>query len=79
MINDKPEGFLTRAVEMMCTWENEEVPPSLVAHLHGDKDRTLPIRRISDPIVIPGGSHMLVLTRTPEIGDIVNPLLRGSL
>lgn len=34
-----------------------------VIHIHGDKDPVFPIKRIEKCIVVPNGSHIMLLTK----------------
>ena len=34
-----------------------------VIHIHGDKDPIFPIRRIKNCIVVPGGTHIMLITK----------------
>ena len=47
-----------------------------VYHIHGDKDHTLPIKRIKIPdFIVENGSHMMTLTRGGEISCILNSII----
>lgn len=66
MLSDKDPVFLKRTVNMIVNWERTSYPPNIV-HIHGEKDHTLPLRKISPSVIIQGGSHMMTLTRAAEI------------
>lgn len=70
MLKQKSHVYLKRAIHMMVEWERIENPTAIV-HIHGNKDNTLPISWVKDPIVIEGGTHMMTYFRADEIRDIV--------
>ena len=74
MLSDKKPLYIKRTVNMIINWDRETYPPGIV-HLHGTKDHTLPLRNISPSIIIPGGSHMMTLTRGEEINKLVLEIL----
>ncbi|HXP49851.1 MAG TPA: alpha/beta hydrolase, partial [Bacteroidia bacterium] len=52
-------------------WRGEEVPGAL--QVHGDKDRTFPIRNIKRPDkVINGVGHFMVVQRAKEVGEFID-------
>ncbi len=74
MIRDKDPRFMQRSIYCIVHWSLERAPGGVI-HIHGTKDHTLPIRRVSDPVVVEGGSHMMILVRGPEL----SPLIRSFL
>ena len=66
MLAQKDPVFLERVFEMIVHWENDTIPTQVV-HIHGDKDRTLPYRRVKSAINIKGGTHWMVYFRADEI------------
>lgn len=64
---------MTRAV---LDWPGARVND--LVHLHGDRDALMPLRHIRDPIVIPGGTHIMVYTLADAVSAAVRELLRGS-
>ncbi|MDH5380524.1 MAG: alpha/beta hydrolase [Cyclobacteriaceae bacterium] len=74
MLNDKEPDFLKRTLKMIFEWERVDYPSDII-HIHGDKDSTIPIRNVNYDYVIKGGSHMMVLTRSTEISELINDIL----
>lgn len=70
MLKQKSHVYLKRAIQMMVEWERMENPTKIV-HIHGNKDNTLPIGWVKDPILIDGGTHMMTYFRADEIRNIV--------
>ncbi len=59
-MNDR--RYLKWAVkEMVCWGQDAPIPNSI--HIHGDKDPVFPIKYIKDAIVIPEGTHIMVITK----------------
>ena len=46
MLKDKGPLFLRRTIEMILNWEREDAPQSIV-HIHGSKDKTIPIKNVN--------------------------------
>jgi pimeloyl-ACP methyl ester carboxylesterase len=75
MLKAKDPVFMKRVIACIVEWENEYYDVEKVYHIHGERDRTLPIDPIQNPIVISGGTHIMTLTRGAEISAIVNALI----
>ncbi len=74
MLKDKDPDFLKRTIGMIMQWDRTEYNKNIL-HIHGDKDKTIPIRNVKYDHLVPKGSHMMVLTRGEEISAIINTLL----
>ena len=59
-MNDR--RYMSWAVKEMVCWD-QEVPDPNIIHIHGDADRIFPIKYIKNCITIPGGSHIMVITK----------------
>ena len=59
-INDTQ--YLKWAIKQMVGWERENEIDNVI-HIHGDKDPIFPIRRIKNCIVVPGGTHIMLITK----------------
>ena len=71
MIRDKHPKFMKRSINCITHWKNKEYPSNII-HIHGEKDKTIPIRNIKDPIRIKHGGHMIVFTHAEEVSEIIN-------
>jgi pimeloyl-ACP methyl ester carboxylesterase len=75
MLAAKNGKYMKRTIHMIIRWERTTETREIF-HIHGDKDHTLPFRNLSKvDAVIPGGSHMITLTRAGEISEILKGLL----
>ena len=72
MMRQKHPKFMKRAVRCIIEWNNEEVGDINVLHIHGTKDKTLPIKNIVKPVVIEEGTHVMTLTKGDEISAVIN-------
>lgn len=70
MLKAKNPTFVKRTVRMIMKWEREGYNSTIV-HIHGDNDNTIPIRNVKYTYLISHGSHMMMLTRTAEIQQII--------
>ncbi|RMB61057.1 alpha/beta hydrolase [Dokdonia sinensis] len=59
-MNDR--HYMRWAVENMICWDQEN-PPEGIIHIHGDADAVFPKRYIESCITIPGGTHIMILTK----------------
>lgn len=65
-----PAGYLKGAMEMILYWKNTDYPASLV-HIHGNKDYLFPLRKITNPIVLNGGTHFMPYHKAEEVEKIL--------
>lgn len=68
--------YVRWAIDHIVNWKNREVHP-LVSHIHGDKDRIFPMKRIHADHVIPGGGHFMIMNRADDVSRSINILLTG--
>lgn len=59
-VNDKI--YLDWAVKQMVCWEQSK-PMIGIIHIHGEKDNVFSIKNIENCIVIPDGTHLMILNR----------------
>ena len=75
MLNEKNATYMKRSINLIIKWERTENTDKSY-HIHGDNDRTLPIRYIQNPdYIVVNGSHMMTLTRWAEISCILSDIL----
>ncbi len=77
MLEDKHPEFLRRTIAMILEWNRISYSERII-HIHGDNDRTIPIRNVTYNYCISDGSHMMVLTRGKEISEIINTILHDE-
>ncbi len=59
-VNDK--DYLDWAIEKMLCWEQDRPIPGTI-HIHGDEDLVFPIKNIKQCIIIPKGTHIMILNK----------------
>ncbi len=59
-ITDK--HYLDWCIKNMVNWKCEK-PDENVVHIHGDKDEVFPVKNIRDAILVPGGTHIMIVNR----------------
>ncbi len=77
MLKDKDPEFLKRTIDMIINWDRTEAPKNII-HIHGTKDKTIPIRNVAVDFKVDEGSHMMTLTRGKEISILINQILKNS-
>lgn len=78
MMRGKDPVFMKRAVQCIVGWENEEYDEEQMLHIHGTKDKTLPIKHIVNPVLIDNGTHIMTLLKGEEISAIINDQLNRN-
>jgi pimeloyl-ACP methyl ester carboxylesterase len=63
--------YINWAVNQVLNWRNDWLPDNLI-HIHGDKDRMFPIKKISATHVIPNGTHLMIYNRAKEIAECIH-------
>tara|TARA_B100000508_G_scaffold140088_1_gene140088 strand:- start:9965 stop:10672 length:708 start_codon:yes stop_codon:yes gene_type:complete len=74
MLSSKPPLYFERTIALIVNWNRTETSADII-HIHGTKDHTIPIRNVVDPTVIQNGSHMMTLTKSQEISEVLSKLL----
>lgn len=77
MLHNKDKRFLKRSIPLIMKWKRTENSGKAIIHIHGTKDHTIPIKNIKNPVIITGGSHMMVLTLPEQISLQINHILQG--
>lgn len=54
--------YLSWALREMICWDQEQ-PAKGIIHIHGNEDPVFPHKYIGDCITIPGGSHIMIITK----------------
>jgi pimeloyl-ACP methyl ester carboxylesterase len=66
--------YLKWAIEKIVSWTNQRKLDN-VLHIHGDKDKILPINSVKCDFVIKDGGHLMTLNKAEELSKII----RGNL
>jgi pimeloyl-ACP methyl ester carboxylesterase len=74
MTKDIDPHFIRWALGAILYWKNSEVPAT-VYHIHGERDRLLPLRYTKPSHVISKAGHLMVVNRAGEISRIMKEIL----
>ena len=66
------------AIDKVLNWRNHSYPHTIV-HIHGDKDKVFPIRKIRSTYVIEGGSHIMILNKAQQISFCINEIMTEKI
>ncbi len=77
IIRDTDLHFLQWAINAILTWENEYRPSNLI-HIHGARDRILPLGNTSCDFVLESAGHLMTLNRAVELSGIIQEILKGK-
>ena len=62
--------YVEWAIHQILNWRNDWQPGNLV-HVHGDKDRIFPLKKISTARIVKDGTHFMIYNRAEEISKII--------
>ena len=77
MLAAKDKRFMKRSVGMIINWQRKTYDENII-HIHGNKDRTLPLRKVEYDYLVKGGSHMMTLTQGREVSALVRKILKEN-
>ena len=67
--------YLDWAIEKMVCWDRSQPIPGVV-HIHGEKDEIFPIKYIDDCIIVPHGTHIMILNRFRWFNEHLEQIIR---
>ncbi len=68
-VTNVSSNFLKWAIRVIVTEKFEFLRSSKTLHLHGTKDRILPIRNLSNLVPIEGGGHLMTYTNSAAVNQ----------
>jgi pimeloyl-ACP methyl ester carboxylesterase len=74
LITNSDPHFIKWAMGAILNWNNEMRPHSLY-HIHGDRDRILPVKYTRPDVVVEKGSHFMVWTKAGKISRLLEQAL----
>lgn len=63
--------FADWAISQIVNWKNAWQPENII-HIHGDKDKIFPVKKIHPTCVIKDGTHMMIYNRAKEISEYID-------
>jgi pimeloyl-ACP methyl ester carboxylesterase len=62
--------FIDWAITQILNWKNEWWPDNII-HIHGDRDKIFPVKKINTTCIIKEGTHMMIYNRAGEISEFI--------
>lgn len=75
ILKDTNLNFLSWAINEILNWNNEVKPKNCV-HMHGNKDRIIPIQNVKVDFVIENGGHFMTVNKAEEIERIIKQICK---
>jgi len=70
ILQDTDPDFFSWAINEIVNWNNELTQKNLV-HIHGNKDRIIPINNVKTDFIIESGGHFMTVNRSRIIEKII--------
>ena len=74
LISTSDPHFLKWAMGAILNWKDKVRPASLY-HIHGSKDKILPLKYTRPDVVIEKGSHFMVWTKAGQVSMLIEQAL----
>ena len=72
MVNKQSNNYLQWALKELSSWEKPKTKLPKIVHIHGDSDKTFPIKLIQQPNhVIKNGGHFMIYKHAKRINDLL--------
>jgi pimeloyl-ACP methyl ester carboxylesterase len=75
IISNADAHFVKWSIGAILSWKNK-VRPKNIYHIHGDKDRILPVKYTHPDVVVKNGSHFMVWTKAGEVSRLLAEALQ---
>lgn len=77
LVSAHPLDQLKVQMNACLNWTGPDQPVQNLAHIHGDRDRLMPIGSITRAEVIPGGAHFMIYSKAAEVSAAIQRALAG--
>lgn len=71
MLASTPLEFIRWASNAIATWKGVSELPMPIHHVHGERDRLIPVRRVHADRVISGAGHLLNVTHANDVNAFI--------
>ena len=71
MFRESPNTFLRWTTQAIREWGGYRYSFKNIYHIHGDRDRLIPIQNVSPDEVVKGGGHTIILTHPKEVNAFI--------
>lgn len=75
ILKDTNPNFLSWAINEILNWKNEVSPKNSV-HIHGNKDRIIPIQNLKADFIIENGGHFMTVNKAEEIERLIKQICK---
>ena len=75
ILKDTNPNFLSWAINEILNWKNEVSSKNSV-HIHGNKDRIIPIQNLKADFIIENGGHFMTVNKAQEIERIIKQICK---
>jgi pimeloyl-ACP methyl ester carboxylesterase len=73
ILQDTDPIFMAWAIHQILQWKNKFIPENLI-HIHGDKDRIIPIKGVKPNFIIKGAGHFMTVTHAQEVEKLLQEI-----
>lgn len=77
ILKDTDPVFMAWAIHQILQWKNKFIPDNLI-HIHGDKDRIIPIKSLKPNFVIKGAGHFMTVTHAGEVEKLLRSVIKSK-
>ncbi|GAB5466057.1 MAG: hypothetical protein Kapaf2KO_14930 [Candidatus Kapaibacteriales bacterium] len=78
ILDDTDLNFAKWAVSRLLGWDNEDKIKNLL-HIHGSKDKLIPLKNANKVEIIKEGEHFMVVDKAREISEKINHHLQNQI
>lgn len=71
MLAATPPAFIRWASIAVFSWPGVRELPMPIHHVHGDRDRLIPVRRVRPDRIVAGAGHLLNITHPDAVNDFI--------
>lgn len=75
MINNCTDNYFRWSFGKIVNWKGNNSEVNNLFHIHGSNDKTFPISKIKNPIVIKDGSHFMTHSKADEVSEEINKII----
>jgi pimeloyl-ACP methyl ester carboxylesterase len=77
ILKDTSPSFLKWSIRSILSWDRREKPTGIF-HIHGLKDKILPVQYVKADIIVPAGRHLMVYSLAETISRLITERLGNS-
>jgi pimeloyl-ACP methyl ester carboxylesterase len=71
MFKESDARFMHWVVRAILNWQSVPLDSIPVYHIHGSRDIMIPARRVQPDVLIPGGGHLINVSRADEVNAFI--------